>query len=76
MLRSCRYISNEKASVLKFMIDAGIRIVDVFTYLSEEVGGVENMGFYERDASNYIKKERRSKIGNGDTNSLIDLFKE
>ncbi|PKU64631.1 Protein FAR1-RELATED SEQUENCE 5 [Dendrobium catenatum] len=43
LLRSCRNISDENISVLKSMIEAGIRIVDAFTYLCDEAGGVENI---------------------------------
>ncbi|KAI0498437.1 hypothetical protein KFK09_021679 [Dendrobium nobile] len=75
-LKSSRNISDENASVLKSMSEPGIRTVNVFTYLSDEVGGVGNLGFTKRDAYNYIQKERRAKIENGDTNSLIRLFKE
>ncbi|PKU70174.1 Protein FAR1-RELATED SEQUENCE 5 [Dendrobium catenatum] len=75
LLRSSRHIIEENASVLKSMADAGIRTINAFSYLSEEVGGVENLGFTKRDAYNYIQKERRAKIENGDSNSLIELLK-
>ncbi|KAI0498641.1 hypothetical protein KFK09_019531 [Dendrobium nobile] len=39
LLRSCRNIIEENASVLKSMTDAGIRTVDAYAYLAEEVGG-------------------------------------
>ncbi|KAL0910674.1 hypothetical protein M5K25_018751 [Dendrobium thyrsiflorum] len=58
------------------MTEAGIRTVDAFSYLRDEAGGVENIGFSKRDAYNFIQKDRRAKIENGDTNSLIELFKE
>ncbi|PKU84691.1 Protein FAR1-RELATED SEQUENCE 5 [Dendrobium catenatum] len=66
LLRSCRYMSDEKASILKTLTEAGIRTVDAFSYLADEVG----------DAYNYIQKEKRAKNEFGDTNSLIQLFKE
>ncbi|KAL0919012.1 hypothetical protein M5K25_011077 [Dendrobium thyrsiflorum] len=50
LLRSCRNISDEKAPVLKLMTEAGIRTIDAFTYLADEVGGLENVGFSKRDA--------------------------
>ncbi|PKU74881.1 Protein FAR1-RELATED SEQUENCE 5 [Dendrobium catenatum] len=76
LLRSSRSISDDNAAVLKFMSEAGIKTVDAFTYLSDEVGGVDNLGFTKRAAYNYIQKERIAKIDTGDTNSLIKLFKE
>ncbi|PKU77401.1 Protein FAR1-RELATED SEQUENCE 5 [Dendrobium catenatum] len=71
LLRSSRHITEENASVLKSMSEAGIRTVNAFSYLSDEVGGVANLGFTKRDAYNYIQKEKRAKIENVDTNSLI-----
>ncbi|PKU75435.1 Protein FAR1-RELATED SEQUENCE 5 [Dendrobium catenatum] len=76
LLRSSRSISHENAYVLKSISKADIRTIDAFTCLSEEVGGVGNLGFTKRDAYNYIQKERRAKIDSGDINSLIKLFKE
>ncbi|PKU62078.1 hypothetical protein MA16_Dca028903 [Dendrobium catenatum] len=58
------------------MSEAGIRTIDAFTYLSDEVSGVGNLGFTKHDAYNYIQKERIVKIETRDTNSLIRLFKE
>ncbi|KAI0492327.1 hypothetical protein KFK09_026598 [Dendrobium nobile] len=75
LLRSSRHITEENASILKSMANARIRTINAFSYLSDEVGGVKNPGFTKRDAYNYIQKERRAKIENGDNNSLIELFK-
>ncbi|KAI0495017.1 hypothetical protein KFK09_025164 [Dendrobium nobile] len=36
-------ISDEKAYVIKSMIEAMIRTIDAFTYLADEVGGRENL---------------------------------
>lgn len=62
--------------MLKSMIEARIRVVDAFSYLIKEVGRIENIIFSKSNASNYIKKERSSIIGNGDTNALVEVFKE
>ncbi|PKU72585.1 Protein FAR1-RELATED SEQUENCE 5 [Dendrobium catenatum] len=75
LLRSSRHITEENASVLKSMCEAGIRITYAFSYLSDEVGGVANLGFTKRDVYNYIQKEKIAKIESGDTDSLIELFK-
>ncbi|XP_020683026.1 protein FAR1-RELATED SEQUENCE 6-like [Dendrobium catenatum] len=76
LLRSCRNVVEEKASVLKSMIDAGIRTVDAYAYLAEKVGECENIGFSKRDAYNFTQKEKRARIEIDDTNSLIQLFKD
>ncbi|XP_028557216.1 protein FAR1-RELATED SEQUENCE 5-like [Dendrobium catenatum] len=75
LLRSCRKITEERAFVLKSMTDAGIRTIDAFTYLADEVGGREHVGFLRRDAYNFVQRNRRCKIETGDTNSLIEIFK-
>ncbi|KAL0904238.1 hypothetical protein M5K25_026321 [Dendrobium thyrsiflorum] len=71
LLRSCRNIDDDKASVLKSMTKARIRTVNVFSYLVEEVKGVENVGFSKRDAYNFIQKKKRANIKFGDTNAFI-----
>ncbi|XP_020703717.1 protein FAR1-RELATED SEQUENCE 5-like [Dendrobium catenatum] len=76
LLKLSRSISDDNAAILKSMSEVGIRTVDAFTYLSNEVGGVGNLGFKKQDAYNYIQKERIAKIETGDTNSLIKLFKK
>ncbi|XP_020680534.2 protein FAR1-RELATED SEQUENCE 5-like [Dendrobium catenatum] len=75
LLRSCRSITEERAFILKSMTDAGIRTIDAFTYLADEVGGREHVGFLRRDAYNFVLRNRRCKIETGDTNSLIEIFK-
>ncbi|PKU82171.1 Protein FAR1-RELATED SEQUENCE 5 [Dendrobium catenatum] len=76
LLKSYRNINDENAFVLKSMTEAGIRIIDAFTYLADEVGGRDNVGFSKRDAYNYVQKEKNAKIENRDTISLIELFKD
>ncbi|KAL0914276.1 hypothetical protein M5K25_014606 [Dendrobium thyrsiflorum] len=43
LLRLCMNITDEKVSVLKSMTEAGIRIVDAFTYLRDEAEGDQAM---------------------------------
>ncbi|KAL0914059.1 hypothetical protein M5K25_017558 [Dendrobium thyrsiflorum] len=58
LLRLSRNVCDVKALVLKSMTEAGIRIIDAYTYLFDEVGGVQNVGFSKRDACNFIQKEK------------------
>ncbi|PKU79427.1 Protein FAR1-RELATED SEQUENCE 5 [Dendrobium catenatum] len=44
------------------MTDAGIRTTDAFSFLADEVGGVENIGFTRRDAYIFIQRIKRAKI--------------
>ncbi|PKU80227.1 protein FAR1-RELATED SEQUENCE 5-like [Dendrobium catenatum] len=75
LLRSCMNIIEERAFILKSLTNAGIRTIDAFTYLANEVGGREYVGFLRIDAYNFVQKNRRCKIESGDTNSLIEIFK-
>lgn len=61
---------------MRYMIKVGIRTIDTFVYLSMEVGGVENEDFLKIAAYNYVQKEKKTKIENGDTNAPMELFKE
>ncbi|PKU68047.1 hypothetical protein MA16_Dca022956 [Dendrobium catenatum] len=49
------------------MIEAGIRTIDAFSFLADEVGGVENIGFTRRDAYNFIQKNKKEQ-------RLVDEF--
>ena len=65
LLRSGRRISKPKAGVIKSMVNAGISTKNVFSYLTEEVGGSENVGFTIRDCYNYMNMQRMSMISAG-----------
>jgi len=58
LLRSCRNVCDEKASILKVITDVGIRTIDAFSFLANEVGGVANIGLIRRDAYNFIQKTK------------------
>ena len=75
MLRSGHHISKPKASVIESMVNAGISTKNVFSYLTEEVGGSENVGFTIRDCYNYMNMQRMSLISVGDAQNLLNYFK-
>ncbi|CAB4313498.1 unnamed protein product [Prunus armeniaca] len=74
-LRSNRKVSEAHLGVIKTMVDAGIRTTNTYSYLSEEVGGSQNVGFTKRDCYNVVNKEKMVMIEAGDAQSLINLFK-
>ncbi|XP_020592536.1 protein FAR1-RELATED SEQUENCE 5-like [Phalaenopsis equestris] len=76
LLRSSRKISEVNANVLRSMTQSGIRPKDAFNFLAQEVGGVENLECIKTDAFNFIQRERRCRIENGDANALLQLFAE
>ncbi|KAK8637128.1 hypothetical protein V6N13_064555 [Hibiscus sabdariffa] len=58
LLRSARSIPIAKANVIDSTVSADIRPTDVYTYMSNEVRGVENVGFIRRDCYNYVNKHK------------------
>ncbi|KAK8625230.1 hypothetical protein V6N13_090105 [Hibiscus sabdariffa] len=75
LLRSARSIPTAKANTIDSMVSAGIRPTDVYTYMSNEVRGVENVGFTRRDCYNYVNKHKMMMIEAGDGQSLLNHFK-
>ncbi|PKA63990.1 Protein FAR1-like sequence 5 [Apostasia shenzhenica] len=53
-----------------------IRTANAFSFIVEQYGGVENIGFSKRDAYNFINRERLHRVELGDSMSLLKLFKE
>ena len=47
LLRSIRSFMAIKVGIIDFVVNAGIQTVDVYSYMVEEVGGVENQSFSE-----------------------------
>ncbi|WCJ24853.1 hypothetical protein M5689_006784 [Euphorbia peplus] len=48
MLRSNRKLTSSKINVIDSMVDACLRTIDVFSYLSKEAGGDENLDYKKR----------------------------
>ncbi|KAM1961763.1 hypothetical protein EV2_022469 [Malus domestica] len=57
------------------MAAAGIRTTNTYSYLVEEAGGSQNVGFTQRDCYNVVNKEKMVMFEAGDAQSLINLFK-
>ncbi|KAK9931792.1 hypothetical protein M0R45_019056 [Rubus argutus] len=74
-LRSNRRISDAHKGVIKTMFGAGIRTTKTYSYLAEEVGGSQNVGFTKRDCYNFVNREKMAIFEAGDAQSLINLFK-
>ena len=65
LLRSGRRLSKPKGGVIKSMVNASISTKNANLYLTEEVGGSENVGFTIRDCYNYMNMQRMSMISAG-----------
>jgi hypothetical protein len=72
LLRSMRNMSNAKGDVIKSMVNAGIRVTDVWSYMGEEVGGFSNLGMTLKDMHNYVYNEKSRLIEAGDAQSLVN----
>ena len=68
-------IPTTKANVIDSMVSAGICPINVYTYMSNEVRGVKNIGFTRRDCYNYVNKHKMMMIDAGDGQSLLNHFK-
>ncbi|GMI71306.1 FAR1-related sequence 5 [Hibiscus trionum] len=75
LLRSARSFPTEKANVISLMVSVGIRPTYVYSYMSNEACGTENVGFTRRDCYNYINKQKTMVIEAGDGQSLLNHFK-
>ncbi|MBA0874626.1 hypothetical protein Goshw_019586 [Gossypium schwendimanii] len=75
LLRSARSVLIAKADVINSMVSVSIRPTDVYSYMSNEVGGTRNIGFTKRVCYNYIKKWKMMMIEAGDGQSLLNHFK-
>ncbi|KAM1023174.1 hypothetical protein COP2_045249 [Malus domestica] len=57
------------------MVNAGIRTTNTYSYLAEEVGESQNVGFTKTNCYNFVSREKRIMLEAGDAQSLINHFK-
>ncbi|XP_059650165.1 protein FAR1-RELATED SEQUENCE 5-like [Cornus florida] len=75
LLRSERKITSTSANILSSMSKVGIRATKAYSYLSKEAGGVQHVGFTERDCHNFLQSEKSKSIEAGDAQtSFVWLF--
>ncbi|KAL3830977.1 hypothetical protein ACJIZ3_019779 [Penstemon smallii] len=76
LLKSARYISAEKAATINAMINASLRPIDCFNYMTEENHGDQNMDFAKRDCYNFISMLKAALIEPVDAKNLAKYFKK
>ncbi|KAK9985987.1 hypothetical protein SO802_030938 [Lithocarpus litseifolius] len=76
LLRSGCRISKPKAGLIDSMVNAGISTKNTYLYLTEEVGGSENVGFTKKYCYNHVNTKKMSTISAGDAQSLLNHFKK
>ncbi|GLT38096.1 hypothetical protein SLA2020_123630 [Shorea laevis] len=72
--RCNRGISLRVRRTLEMNDNAGIRVCNNYTSIVQEVGGIENMRFNERDCRNYLDQQRRLRIAEGDGEAVRRYF--
>ena len=75
MLRFGRRISKPKADVIDTMVNASISINNVYSYITKEVGGSENVGFTKRNCYNHVNVQKMTMISARDAQNLLNHFK-
>ncbi|XP_075096493.1 protein FAR1-RELATED SEQUENCE 5-like [Nicotiana tabacum] len=73
-ISSGRRLTDATKDILSSMVDASIRTKKAVRYLQNEAGGIENAGFIEQDAHNFIQARKRSMINCGDAQTLLNHF--
>ena len=72
LLRSMRNMSNAKGDLIKSMVNVGIGVTNIWSYMGEEVGGFGNLGITLKDMRNYVYTEKSKLIEAGDAQPLVN----
>ncbi|KAL6557214.1 hypothetical protein OROMI_017564 [Orobanche minor] len=75
-LRSQRKIDFSQIEIMKKMHTSGIKQGQIFSYLSEEAGGAQNLNFIRSDCNNLIQRKRAEFFKKGDADCLLEYFKQ
>ncbi|KAG6410787.1 hypothetical protein SASPL_128856 [Salvia splendens] len=71
LIRSCRKITETKGGILNTMVESGIKATEAYSYLTNEAGGAQNVGFTLQDCRNFLQSKRMNLISAGDCQSLL-----
>ncbi|XP_022854586.1 protein FAR1-RELATED SEQUENCE 5-like [Olea europaea var. sylvestris] len=71
-LRSGCRVSNAQANVINSMVNAGIGPTKSYFYLTNKVGGAENIGFTKKDMRNYLQRIKDDNFFWRDSRSKLD----
>ncbi|KAF8020194.1 hypothetical protein BT93_G0786 [Corymbia citriodora subsp. variegata] len=74
LIRSYRHITDTSKGILTSMTEAGIRATKAYSYLCDEAGGSNNIGFTLHDCQNFLQTKRMNLICAGDCQGLINHF--
>ncbi|XP_026383807.1 protein FAR1-RELATED SEQUENCE 5-like [Papaver somniferum] len=75
LLRSQRKIQPAQATLINNMVSAGFGATRIFSYMSEEAGGPQNLNFTQEDCNNLVQEKRIDYLKVGDAKVLLAYFK-
>ncbi|PHU22920.1 hypothetical protein BC332_08027 [Capsicum chinense] len=74
LLRSAHSITIIKKLVIENMVNAGIKSTATYSYLIEEAGGDDVLGYSKKDCFNFIHQLMKSKVEVEDVQSVVNKF--
>ncbi|XP_026400199.1 protein FAR1-RELATED SEQUENCE 5-like [Papaver somniferum] len=74
LLRSQRKMLPAQATLINNMISSGFGATRIFSYMSEEAGGPQNLNFTQEDCNNLVQGKRIEWMKAGDAQLLLDYF--
>ncbi|KAF3679774.1 hypothetical protein FXO38_02609 [Capsicum annuum] len=74
LLRSARSITKTKKLVIENTINAGIKPIATYSYLVEETGRDDVLGYSKKDCFNFIHQLMKSKVEAEDAQSVVNEF--
>ncbi|XVF20644.1 hypothetical protein REPUB_Repub12eG0019000 [Reevesia pubescens] len=73
-IRSNQKIKPSDLAEVKAMKGVGIRTSHIMNYLTQQDGGIQNIGLITKDLYNHFNMVSRDEIYNGDANAVIAYF--
>ncbi|XP_073152453.1 protein FAR1-RELATED SEQUENCE 5-like [Henckelia pumila] len=75
LLRSSRNISHAQKSTLEALVNVGISVANVVSYMENEAQGPQNLSFTRKDVYDHLGRIRKhTKVENGDASALLHHF--
>ncbi|KAI8551231.1 hypothetical protein RHMOL_Rhmol06G0168700 [Rhododendron molle] len=75
-LRSQRRIEFSQVGLIDKMRSSGFKQSDIYSYMSTEAGGPQYLNFIPSDCYNLIQKKRAGFLKKGDSQCLLEYFKQ
>ena len=75
-LRSRSKVLLAHGNIISTMVSLGIKATKSDSFLSKELGGTNNVGFFRQDCHNFVQTKRKEIMEAGDGQSIINHFKD